>query len=88
MPISPDRSIQPNPNRARPPAGHREKCQLFALALRRYDPDQALGMRPGLLLLPWSMGMSGVERFYQIDQLLASCRFVTRDELLRRLGVS
>ena len=32
--------------------------------------------------------MSGMERVYQIDQLLSGRRFVTRDELLNRLGVS
>ena len=32
--------------------------------------------------------MSGMERFYQIDQLLSGRAFVTREELLRRLGVS
>jgi predicted DNA-binding transcriptional regulator YafY len=32
--------------------------------------------------------MSGTERIYQIDQLLGSRRFVTRNELLDRLGVS
>ncbi|OGA36212.1 MAG: DNA-binding protein [Betaproteobacteria bacterium RIFCSPLOWO2_12_FULL_62_13b] len=32
--------------------------------------------------------MSGMERIYQIDQLLASRTFVTREQLLDRLGVS
>ena len=45
-------------------------------------------MGPGLVVQTTGKDMSGLERAYQIDQLLAGRKFVTRAELLDRLGVS
>lgn len=43
---------------------------------------------PGFLAIPSEAGMSGMERIYQIDQILAGRKFVPRQELQERLGVS
>lgn len=42
----------------------------------------------GFLAIPSEASMSGMERIYQIDQILAGRKFVPRQELQERLGVS
>lgn len=53
--------------------------------------DASLGahnVSPEFLAIPMEIGMSGMERIYQIDQILAGRKFVPRKELQERLGVS
>jgi hypothetical protein len=49
---------------------------------------RAQDVSPGFLAIPTEIGMSGMERIYQIDQILAGRKFVPRVELQERLGVS
>ncbi len=54
-----------------------------------HDPNlRAQDVSPGFLAIPTEIGMSGMERIYQIDQILAGRKFVPRVELQERLGVS
>lgn len=48
----------------------------------------AQGLSPGFMAFSTEIGMSEMERIYQIDQLLSGRRFVPRKELQERLGVS
>lgn len=51
-------------------------------------PCRAHRISPAFLAIPSEIGMSGMERIYQIDQILAGRKFVPRQELQDRLGVS
>lgn len=48
----------------------------------------AHGVSPGFFAIPSETDMSGMERIYQIDQILAGRKFVPRMELQEKLGVS
>lgn len=55
----------------------------------RYDAGvRAHALSQRFLALPAEVGMSELERIYQIDQLLSERRFVTRKQLQDRLVVS
>jgi predicted DNA-binding transcriptional regulator YafY len=65
------------------------RAGVLLLPAPRYDGDiRAHSLRPRFLALPVEVGMSELERIYQIDQLLSERRFVTRKQLQERLGVS
>jgi predicted DNA-binding transcriptional regulator YafY len=75
------------PGRRRMPS--RRPGILFVPAIPCHDSLQrAHNVSPGFLAIPSEASMSGMERIYQIDQILADRKFVPRKELQERLGVS
>lgn len=90
----PTRRPSPSPSGHLVPAErHREVHGATGLLLRPrvscHDPtDRAQFLSPAFIALPSEVGMSGMERIYQIDQILSGRSFVPRQELQDRLGVS
>ena len=50
------------------------------------DTDRAHRLSPSFFAIPSEIGMRGMERIYQIDQILAGRQFVPRKELQERQG--
>ncbi len=61
---------------------------LFLPTLRYDSRLRAHRLSPRFLAIPAEVGVSEMERIYQIDQMLGGRRFVTRKQLQERLGVS
>ena len=78
----------------RPLRSYQERCRhsegiLLIPSFPCHDSlPRARRVSLAFLAIPTEIGMSGMERIYQIDQILSGRRFVPRNELQERLGVS